>query len=85
MEEAYISDDSPPEPECTGPVIHQVVDCPRCHRRGLMEVPEIQDWAEYLCTRCGYTLKTRSWSARDAVRKLVREVRDQAHKNRMSS
>ena len=77
----------------TGPVIHQVIDCPRCRRRGLMDAPEIQDLsknpgcnfaAEYTCA-CGYSVKAHSWSAYDAVRKVVAEVRDQARKNRMSS
>ena len=65
--------------------IRQVVDCPRCHRRGLMEVPRTQEHAEYTCSVCGYSVSARSWSADDAVRKLVKAVRDQAHKNRMSS
>lgn len=81
------------EQEYTCPVIHQVIDCPRCHRRGVMDVPEDQDLsknvasdhvAEYTCT-CGYFVTAHSWSARDAVRKVVAEVREQARKNRMSS
>jgi ribosomal protein L37AE/L43A len=84
MEEAY-AEDSAPEPENSIPMIRQVIDCPRCHRRGLMEVPETQDWAEYTCPKCGYTVKEHSWSARDAVRRLVKAVHDQARKNRISA
>jgi hypothetical protein len=83
-DEACTSEPRQPEHEYTCPVIHQVIDCPRCHRRGVMDVPEGQDNAEYACT-CGYSVEARSWSARDAVRKVVAEVRDQARKNRMSS
>jgi transcription elongation factor Elf1 len=67
------------------PPIRQVIDCPRCHRRGLMEVPRTQEQAEYTCSVCGYSVSAKSWSADDAVRRLVKEVRDQARKNSMSS